>query len=156
MKIKHIIAVLFLTVPVTHAVYAQNTAPMEVPKWVTMMEDPNVNLIEAVKEYESFWATRKKPKKEAEIFDALNGKGRETGKTLEELEAERLANLGPKLEGKELEQLEYLKYQSKRFEKWVLEVKPWVQEDGHILTYEERQAIWNKQQEEIRQQQNKK
>ena len=120
------------------------------------MEDPNVNLIEAVKEYESFWATRKKPKKEAEIFDALNGKGRETGKTLEELEAERLANLGPKLEGKELEQLEYLKYQSKRFEKWVLEVKPWVQEDGHILTYEERQAIWNKQQEEIRQQQNKK
>ena len=156
MKIKIIIAAVFLTASITQTLYAQNTSPMEIPKWVTMMEDPNVNFYEAVKEYENYWSTREKPKKEAEIFDALNGKGRETGKTLEELEAERLAKLGPKLEGKELEELEYLKYQSKRFDKWMLEVKPWVQADGHILTYEERQEIWNKQQEEIRQQQNKK
>lgn len=156
MKINSMLAVVFLTASITNTVYAQNTSPMEIPKWVAMMEDPNVNFYEAVKEYDSFWATREKPKKEAEIFDALNGKGRETGKTLEELEAERLAKLGPKLEGKELEELEYLKYQSKRFDKWMLEVKPWVQADGHILTYEERQAIWNKQQEEIREQQDKK
>jgi hypothetical protein len=135
---------------------AQTPSSMETPKWVTMMEDPNVNFYEAVKEYESFWSTREKPKKEAEIFDALNGKGRESGKSLEEMEADRLAKLGPKMEGRALEEMEYLKYQSKRFDKWVLEVKPWVQADGHILTYEERQAIWNKQQEEIRQQENKK
>lgn len=141
---------------ITPELPAQTPSSMETPKWVTMMEDPNVNFYEAVKEYESFWSTREKPKKEAEIFDALNGKGRESGKSLEEMEADRLAKLVPKMEGRALEEMEYLKYQSKRFDKWVLEVKPWVQADGHILTYEERQAIWNKQQEEIRQQENKK
>ncbi len=148
-----VLILFYLSLPFANA---QTPSSMETPKWVTMMEDPNVNFYEAVKEYESFWSTREKPKKEAEIFDALNGKGRESGKSLEEMEADRLAKLGPKMEGRALEEMEYLKYQSKRFDKWVLEVKPWVQADGHILTYEERQAIWNKQQEEIRQQENKK
>lgn len=158
MKIQKILAaMIFMGVFQTIAT-AQNVAPMETPKWVTMMEDPQVNFFEAVKEYDSYWLTHKKPLKEAEVFDALEGKGtgKETAEDIEKMEAERQQKLGPKLEGRALEEAEYLKYESKRFEKWMLEVKPWVQADGHILTYEERQAIWNKQQEEIRQQQNKK
>ena len=137
------------------AVSQNTTAPIPIPVWVTMMEDPNTNFFEAVKAYNALWEG-KKPKEEAEIFEVLEGKGKETDKNLEELEAERQAKLGSPLQGKALEEMEYLKYECKRFEKWMLEVKPWVQEDGHILTYEERQAIWNKQQEEIQNQENKK
>lgn len=139
----------------TQVAFSQNPAPMPVPVWVTMMEDPNTNFFEAVRAYDDFWRGRKKPKQEAEIFEVLEGKGKETDKSLAELEAERQENLGPALQGKELEETEYLKYEIKRFEKWMLEVKPWVQENGHILTYEERQAIWKKQQEEIQNQEKK-
>ncbi|MFN9595529.1 MAG: hypothetical protein ACK560_01935 [Bacteroidota bacterium] len=155
MRFFHRLCFTMLATVATHVAFSQNTAPIPVPSWVTMMEDPNTNFFEAVKAYDAFWQGRKKPKKEAEIFDALEGKGKETDKNLAQLEAERQAKLGPPLQGKELEEMEYLKYESKRFEKWVLEVKPWVQENGHILTYEERQAIWKKQQEEIQNQEKK-
>lgn len=134
----------------------QSQAPsMETPKWVIMMEDPNVNFFEAVKEYDAFWLTHKKPASEAETFEtqALDAKTAEALR--EKQERERIEKLGPPLSGHELETAEYLKYQSKRFDKWVIEVKPWVQDNGHILTFEERQAIWLRQQEEIRQQEKK-
>lgn len=158
MKIEKLLASMIFMVVFQISATAQTVAPMQVPKWVTMMEDPKVNFFEAVKEYDSYWLTHTKPVKEAEVFEALEGKGtgKETAEDIEKMETERQQKLGPKLEGRALEEAEYLKYESKRFEKWMLEVKPWVQADGHILTYEERQAIWNKQQEEIRQQQNKK
>ena len=41
---------------------------------------------------------------------------------------------------------ETMKYNVKRFERWMKDVKPFVQEDGRILTDEERQKIWEKQQ----------
>jgi len=134
---------------------AQQSAPIETPKWVLMMEDPNVNFFEALKEYDAYWLTHKKPSSEAETFEtqALDGKAAEERRTEEE--RKRVERLGPPLSGRELEVAEYLKYQSKRFDKWAIEVKPWVQDNGHILTYEERQALWIKQQEEIRQQEKK-
>jgi len=134
---------------------AQEAAPMEVPKWVLMMEDPNVNYFEALKEYEAFWLTHKKPISEAETFEtqALEGKAAEDRRLQEE--SKRVERLGPPLSGRELEIAEYLKYQSKRFDKWVIEVKPWVQDNGHIHTYEERQDLGLRQQEEIRQQEKK-
>ena len=134
---------------------AQQTSPLETPRWVLMMEDPSVNFFDALKEYESFWLTHKKPVSEAETFEtqALDGKAAEDRRLQEE--RKRIEKLGPPLTGRDLEIAEYLKYQSKRFDKWVIEVKPWVQDNGHILTYEERQALWLRQQEEIRQQEKK-
>jgi hypothetical protein len=134
----------------------QGQAPaMETPNWVIMMEDPKVNFFEAVKAYDAYWLTHKKPTNEAETFEtqSLDAKAAETLRAEED--KKRVEQLGPPLSGSALEQVEYLKYQSKRFEKWVIEVKPWVQDNGHILSYEERQAIWQRQQEEMRQQEKK-
>lgn len=153
-KIKLLITALAILV-LQSPLQAQSTAPMDVPKWAIMMEDPDVNFFEALKAYEAFWLTHKKPSSEAETFEtqALDGKAAEDRRIQEE--RKRVEELGLPLEGRDLEIAEYLKYQSKRFEKWVIEVKPWVQDNGHILTYEERQALWLRQQEEIRQQEKK-
>jgi len=134
---------------------AQQTGPIEPPKWVIMMEDPGVNFFDALKEYESYWLTHKKPVSEAETFEsqALDGKIGEERRLQEE--RKRVEKLGPPLTGRDLEIAEYLTYQTKRFDKWVIEVKPWVQDNGHILTYEERQALWLRQQEELRLQEKK-
>jgi hypothetical protein len=138
--------------------HAQQTAPsgLETPKWVSMMEDPNVNFFEAVKTYQDYWKTHKKPVSESELFEKENKRPKDERKAEDEREAERLGKLGQALSGAELEQTEYLKYQSKRFDKWVIEVKPWVQENGHILTYEERKAIWEQEEEAKRKQEPKK
>lgn len=134
---------------------AQQTAPMETPRWVLMMEDPNTNYFEAVKVFEEYWKTTPRPSSEAETFETQAEGGRGSEAELRQRDQERVARLGQPLSGAELEKAEYLKHQSKRFTQWMREVKPWVQEDGHILTYEERTAIWQKQQEEIRQQKKK-
>ena len=52
---------------------------------------------------------------------------------------------------KELVARELLSYQAKRFRNWKKEMMPFVQEDGRILSNEERILIWEKQQEEMRQ-----
>lgn len=153
-KIKVLIAALAI-LGLQNTLKAQEASPIDVPKWVVMMEDPNVNFFEALKEYEAFWLTHKKPISEAETFEtqALDGKAAEDRRLDEE--RKRVEKLGQPLSGRDLETAEYLKYQSKRFDKWVIEVKPWVQDNGHILTYEERQDLWLRQQEEIRQQEKK-
>jgi len=134
---------------------AQQNTPMETPRWVTMMEDPQVNYFEAVKAFEEHWKTNPRPSSEAETFETQAEGGRASEAELRQRDAERVARLGQPLSGAELERAEYLKHQSKRFTQWMREVKPWVQEDGRILSYEERTAIWQQQQEEIRKQEKK-
>jgi hypothetical protein len=120
---------------------------METPSWVIMMEDPTTNYFAAIEAYKSYWETHVRPPGEEEEMER-NANGRRELTKEEEREREREERRKKKLSGAALEQTEYLKYQSKRFENWAREVKPWVQEDGHILTYEERNQIWLKQQQE--------
>jgi hypothetical protein len=123
---------------------------METPEWVTMMDNPMVNYFEAIKAYQEYWNIHVKPtEEEEEMGNPVSSKGKSARELQrEEREREREESRKKKLSGSALEQAEYLKYQCKRFENWALEVKPWVQENGHILTYEERTAIWKQQQEE--------
>jgi ribosome-binding ATPase YchF (GTP1/OBG family) len=132
-------------------------ASIQTPKWVLMMDDPNANYYEALKAYEEYWKTHPMPMEEEEEMEgALPEKGvSEKEMKREERERERELERRKKLRGADLEVAEYLKYQNKRFKNWAREVKPWVQEDGRILTDEERTAIWKKQQEELRQQESK-
>ena len=51
---------------------------------------------------------------------------------------------------------EKMAYHIKRFKNWKKEVRPYVQENGHILTQEERTAIWMRQQEEMKKSSDKK
>lgn len=154
-KISYLVSLMCFCGSLTN-MQAQSSVSIQTPKWVLMMEDPNVNYFDAVKSYDEYWKTHKKPASEAETFDHQSERSKEASESQEQREKERLEKLGPPMSGAELEQAEYLKYQSKRFDKWMMEVKPWVQENGHILTYEERQTIWKKQQEESREQEKKK
>ncbi|MFM9052704.1 MAG: hypothetical protein ACKOKF_10395 [Bacteroidota bacterium] len=128
---------------------------IEPPVWVLMMDDPEANYFEAMKAYEEYWKTHPMPAEEEEEMEgALPEKGvseKERRRQEREREEEKLK----KLRGADLEVAEYLKFQNKRFKNWAREVKPWVQENGHILSDAERTEIWNKQQEELRKQEGK-
>ena len=156
-----VISALLTQIPmslVAQSAASPEKAPMEAPKWVAMMEDPEVNYFEAIRAYDEFWKNTPKPVEEEEMME---GAAQQKGKTPRQIrrernERERELDRKKPLSASELERAEYLKYQSKRFENWAREVKPWVQENGHILNDAERTAIWKQQQDELRQQENKK
>ncbi|MFM6691219.1 MAG: hypothetical protein ACKPHT_07300, partial [Microcystis panniformis] len=62
---------------------------METPRWVFMMEDPNVNFFEAIKEYQNYWKTHKKPISESELFEKENKRPKEERQAEAEREVER-------------------------------------------------------------------
>jgi hypothetical protein len=127
---------------------------MQTPNWVLMMDDPDVNYYSALKEYKEYWKTNPKPvEEEEESFDQRGSSSKRLRREREEREREKDGKKS--LSGAELERTEYLKYQSKRFEDWARDVKPWVQENGHVLTEAERAAIQQKQEEELKRQQGK-
>jgi hypothetical protein len=115
----------------------------ENPTWIGMMEDPNVNYYEAVKTFNSYWKGKIKPIEEMDIKDmeALTSEEKEIRKTYFQ-----------NLTVKERAEFDLLQYHYKRFKQWKKEILPFVQEDGRILTINERIEIWNKQQLEIKNQ----
>lgn len=104
--------------------------------WVKMMEDPNVNYYAAVKAYNEYWKTHPKPE---DPEDRLKGHDKDRDKDEEER---------PTLSPEQKRLQDRLIYQIKRFETWMHEEKPFVQDDGHILTEQERKEMWQKEQEE--------
>ena len=112
------------------------------PVWISMIDNPKANYYEAITAFDTYYKYHKKPKDEDE--SQIKDKDKEDN----DADDEYLKSLSPE----ELNNYAVLKYQVKRFENWLREMKPFVQEDGRILTDEERAAIWKKQQEEIKQQ----
>lgn len=111
------------------------------PEWVTMMEDPNVNYYEAVKSFNEFWKGREMPIDEADVLnEEMTGR--------EKREHRRAVRKLKKMSPAERQEFDYLAYQYKRFKNWEHEVFPYVQNDGSILTDEQRRAIWEQQQKE--------
>lgn len=112
------------------------------PSWVKMMDDPNTNYYEAVNSFEQYWKGKELPMDEGELLNEYISREEKR----EHNRAERkLRNMSPA----ERQQYDYLAYQFKRFNNWSHEVKPFVQEDGHILSQEERNKIFEQQQLEI-------
>jgi hypothetical protein len=131
--------------------YAQNPVdPVPVgfpmPVWVKMMDDSTVNFYQAKEAFERYWRTNRKPKGESEEMEEAERQGKDISAWEREEAEKRRKNKRreSKLPAQSLEVQEYLKYQMKRFENWALEVKPWVQENGHILTFYERQQMQEK------------
>ena len=123
------------------------------PVWIKMMDDPNVNYYEARKAFDEYWKHHIKPAGEEEEMS----EGQKDSKEIEkekrkELEKEKKKKLN-KEDLKKMNDNVVMKYQVKRFEQWTREVKPYVQEDGRILSNQERMDIWKKQQEEMKKQQ---
>lgn len=102
-----------------------------------MIKDPNVNYFEAVKAYDLFWQGKLKPIDEDDIL------GQE--KSAEEKSVSRREIRERK---KEQEMRRKYGLDCKKFEHWKLMVKPYVQEDGHILTRDEQLKLWEAQQKQ--------
>jgi hypothetical protein len=120
--------------------FAQNTVKAA-PAWVKMIDDPNTNYYAAIREFESFWKGRELPIEEEEVLnEEMTGREKREHKK----EVRKLGKMSPS----ERQEYDYLVYQYKRFINWKREVFPFVQEDGRILTEQERNAIWEQQQKE--------
>ncbi len=118
---------------------AQSTAKTKgftPPLWVKMMEDPNANYYQAIKEYENFWKGKEKPLDEEALM----------AKSLDQVKEHTKAP--SKKEVKQERLMDYYRYQCKRFEHWEFVNKPYVQKDGHILTADERLKIWQQTQKD--------
>lgn len=122
------------------------------PVWIKMMDDTKVNYYEALNAYAAYWKSHAMPSGEAEE-EGLEGKGdfkereREIKKEIRKEQSVKLSEAEIKKKNEDVE----MKYQVKRFQQWAREVKPFVQEDGRILSDRERMQIYNKQQEEMKQ-----
>lgn len=109
------------------------------PYWIAMIDQPETNYYEALKAYTIFWQNRIKPlDEEEELFQEMNEKEKEQYEVLKR----ELAAMTPA----QRQEFDRLKYQVKRFKQWRRSVMPYVQEDGRILSYEERLKIWETQQ----------
>ena len=118
------------------------------PIWVQMMSDENVNYFEAVEAFNSYFKTHPMP--DLEVEEELMGGDLKAKEDYEkEMKRDNKSTLTEQ-ERKSMVEREQMNYQVKRFRNWMKESKPFVQADGHILTSSERAAIWQKQQEEIK------
>ena len=133
------------------------------PAWVDMMSDPNVNYYVAVNTYNDFWKGKQKPNDEAETMELQSERNHKDKMTeqekkkfeKEERERKHEKELDSKkqLTEEDMKQLEWkreMTYQCKRFEDWMRTVKPFVQNDGRILTEEERMKIYDQRQQELK------
>lgn len=94
-----------------------------------MMEDPKCNYFEAIKAFDLFWKNRKRPLEEKEVL----GKIAEESITDDKALSRRLKKLPAESRN--------LTFQYKKFMYWAEMIKPYVQEDGSILTEEQIQKI---------------
>lgn len=115
------------------------------PEWIKMIDNPSVNYYDALNAYESYWKVRIKPEREEELIN-------EYATRKEKREHRRNEKQLAKMTPAERAIYDNIVYQCKRFETWQREVQPYVQNDGRILSQQERVDIWNKQQEEIKNQ----
>ncbi|MCX6291269.1 MAG: hypothetical protein NT126_05845 [Bacteroidetes bacterium] len=143
-----LISCLFLF-SISHAQQVKKISPKKNPQkpaWIKMIDDPAANYFEAVKAYDAYWKHHVKPVDEEELM----GEGKEAVS-----ENEREKDKEKKLSPAEKNEQDLLRYQCKRFENWQREVFPFVQPDGRILSQDERNKIWNDQQEQLKKQEGK-
>lgn len=139
----------FLFAQVSNGQTDNNTA---LPLWVKMIDDPHVNYFEAIKTYDEYWKNHLKPVDEEEEMARGNENFREREREVKKEIKRDKNHVFSNDEIKRMEDNNLMKYHVKRFEQWKREVMPFVQEDGRILSDMERMKIWEKQQEEIRNQ----
>ena len=127
------------------------------PIWISMMNDPNVNYYEAVEAFNVYFSKHLMPRIEEEEmgkegYKATSVKSREEEeREREEREEIAAANKGKKRLKKTYEGINRLEMAMavKKFKQWMRTEKSWVQPDGRVLSEQEKQAIVDKQQQEL-------
>jgi hypothetical protein len=129
-------SILIILMYFSQATNAQTTKSLNYsrhPYWIEMMNDPNVNYFEAIKAYDAFWANRKKPMEENEVIGE--------SKNASEKRSAFQRWFETKEQRKEEEAKKYT-LDVKKFEHWKMKVKPYVQEDGSILSNDQLLKLW--------------
>jgi hypothetical protein len=123
-----LIAITFILCTISNAQNKSNRYYKKNPVWIKMMNDSNTNYFEAIKAYNIFWSNKNKPEVENDILG-------QTKNNVSEKEIEKLSKREKKI---------YNLYalDIKKFEAWQRRVLPFVQEDGRILTNEEKLKLW--------------
>ncbi|MBL0053264.1 MAG: hypothetical protein IPP29_18050 [Bacteroidetes bacterium] len=118
------------------------------PLWIQMIDNPSTNYFEAVKAYETYWQNHEKPvdleEEMGPISERVNEKSDVEKKEHKRVE-KAFAKMNKRQQKKFAKQQQWQQemiYQCKRFEEWQRDVFAWVQEDGSILTIEQRQKMY--------------
>ena len=130
---KTFVKVFITLLTVSSALHAQSTTkpkPRIEPLWVKMMDDHATNYYKAIAEYEKFWKGKEKPADEEHLMNKGKEPVQEHIRKMSRREVNRQRDM------------DYYRYQCKRFENWVRVNKGYVQKDGHILTADERLKLW--------------
>ena len=102
--------------------YAKN------PYWITLSQIEGVNFIETVKAFEIYWQNHQMPEEDG---DRYIGKGDEKKKKVSIKEM------------KEITKATDMRFKIKKFEHWKIINEPFVKENGHIMTTEEKLKFHN-------------
>jgi hypothetical protein len=124
------------------------------PIWIEMMNDPNANYYQTIEAFREYWEDRVLPEEPFENHETDTFE-REVGlEQDEESEEERerehdRKEKKQKRKGKPDETMLYAS-EVRAFKGWIKAVKPWVREDGSIVSPEEQQRIIDAQTEELK------
>jgi hypothetical protein len=134
------LSVLLLSVGFRSSAIAQSAKKYhQYPYWINMMNDPNVNYVEACKAYDAFWNGRAKPRQEDDIIGQHEDVN--TGSDKDHYKAEHRSKKEKQLD----EDLQKYAFQCKKFENWRRQNAPFVKSDGHLMTADERLKVWQQQ-----------
>ena len=151
-KIFSLIIALFLVVIFCNPVFGQQPASKydaskfrTEPLWIEMMDDPEANFYQTVEAFRTFWKGYELPG-EPEEMEKNGGFKREVG-----LKGPG-SGVDESVKKEKRKEMGYgdFSFEVKQFKGWLRNVQPWVQENGHILTAEERQQILDKQAQELK------
>lgn len=126
------------------------------PVWIEMMNDPSANYYQTIEAFRAFWEDRQLPKEpfedpKMETFEkevGLIGDGETEESRERKLERKKRRKINTETERDYAAQV-------RAFKGWMQNVKPWVQADGSIISPEEQQRIIDKQQRELKEQEQK-
>lgn len=102
------------------------------PYWIKLMDDPSANYFEVIYSYEKYWENRELPVEE----DLIIGQRKDEDK---KNFVERLLNFR---EEKRERKNEELAFYCKKFRYWKIKTEPYVLDDGHIMSADERVKEW--------------
>ncbi len=151
---KFILSILLITFSSVFAI-AQTAAKTYDPKkykkeplWIEMMNDPKANYYETLKAFRNYWKDRVLPREPFEM-EGTESFEREVG-LINEKESEKEREREEKRNAKRKNKGVDYSAEVRAFKGWIQGVKPWVRADGSILSEQERQAIIDNQQKELR------
>lgn len=124
------------------------------PIWIEMMNDPNANYYQTIEAFREFWKDRVLPEEpfenhELDTFEREVGLETDEESTEERIREHERKEKKRKRKGKPDETLLYAS-DVRAFKAWIIAVKPWVREDGSIISQEEQQRIIDAQKEELK------